>query len=70
MGAVASVTTLMADQTWPTVAFLAVVALISGLARGVSGFGSALIFIPLAAPILLVLVQSLGPGSMALDRNQ
>jgi uncharacterized membrane protein YfcA len=59
-----SAPTLMADQAWTTVVFLAVVALISGLARGFSGFGSALIFIPLAsaavgpslaAPILLVI---------------
>ena len=54
----------LAGQPWPTVAFLALVALVAGLARGFSGFGAALIFIPLAsaavgpslaAPILLAI---------------
>lgn len=49
---------------WPIIAFLVAIAFIAGLARGFSGFGAALIFIPLAsaavgptlaAPILLVI---------------
>ena len=40
---------MIAGQPWPTVAFLIGIALISGLARGFSGFGSALIFIPLGS---------------------
>jgi uncharacterized protein len=37
------------DYTFATVAFLAAAALTAGLARGFSGFGAALIFIPLAS---------------------
>ncbi len=40
---------MIAGQPWPTVAFLIAVASIAGLARGFSGFGSALIFIPLGS---------------------
>ena len=54
----------MAGQSWTVIGFLACVACIAGLARGFSGFGAALIFVPvaaatvgplLAAPILLVI---------------
>ena len=55
---------MIAGHPWPVVAFLIAVAFIASLARGFSGFGSALIFIPLAsaavgpalaAPMLLII---------------
>lgn len=69
----------IADLSTGSIAFVAVAALIGGLARGFSGFGSALIFVPLAstmmapamvAPLLLVvdIVMSAGliPGALRL----
>lgn len=41
-----------ASDFWPSLFLLAVVALAASLARGFSGFGAALIFIPLASAIL------------------
>ncbi|MCU0826391.1 MAG: sulfite exporter TauE/SafE family protein [Tabrizicola sp.] len=37
---------------WPTLAMLAIVTLAASLARGFSGFGAALIFVPLASALL------------------
>ncbi len=63
---------MIAGQPWPVVAFLVAVAFIAGLARGFSGFGSALIFIPLASaavgpslavPVLLV-IDGIGAAPM------
>jgi uncharacterized protein len=63
---------LIGGQGWPTVAFLFAVAFIAGLSRGFSGFGAALIFIPLgsaavgpalAAPILLA-IDAVGAAPM------
>jgi len=54
----------MAGQSWAIIVYLAMVAFVAGTARGFSGFGAALIFVPLAsmmvgprlaAPILLVI---------------
>jgi len=54
----------MAGQSWAVIAYLAGVACIAGLSRGFSGFGAALIFIPMAgaavgprtaAPILMLI---------------
>lgn len=62
----------MAGQHWPTIAFLIAVATVSGLSRGFSGFGAALIFIPLAsaavgpalaAPIFLA-IDAVGAAPM------
>ena len=63
---------MIAGQPWPTVAFLVGVAFIAGLARGFSGFGSALIFIPLAsaavgpplASAVLLAIDGLGAAPM------
>ena len=63
---------MIAGQPWLVVAFLAAIAFIAGLARGFSGFGSALIFIPLASaavgpalavPVLLV-IDGIGAAPM------
>jgi len=40
---------ILADVSLPAVLFLLVAALVAGLARGFSGFGGALIFVPLAS---------------------
>ena len=42
----------LAGYTMPALAFLATSALLAGLARGFSGFGAALIFIPLASTVV------------------
>lgn len=63
---------MIAGQPWPTVAFLLAVAFVAGLARGFSGFGSALIFIPLGsaavgpalASAVLLAVDGLGSTPM------
>ena len=63
---------MIAGQRWPTVAFLIAVALIAGLARGFSGFGSALIFIPLGsaavgptlASAVLLAIDGIGAAPM------
>ncbi len=63
---------MIAGQPWPTVAFLIAVALIAGLARGFSGFGAALIFIPLGsaavgpalASAVLLVIDGIGAAPM------
>ncbi|MEI7711386.1 MAG: sulfite exporter TauE/SafE family protein [Rhodospirillales bacterium] len=63
---------MIAGQPWPTVVFLIAVAFVAGLARGFSGFGSALIFIPLGsaavgpalASAVLLVVDGLGSTPM------
>src|SRR5690606_25946498 len=40
---------ILADVSLPAILFLLVAALVAGLARGFSGFGGALIFVPLAS---------------------
>ena len=52
MFALAFLTHAFETRTPTQLAFLAVTALIAGLARGFSGFGAALIFVPLAGAIL------------------
>ena len=63
---------MIAGQTWQIVVWLAAVAFVAGLSRGFSGFGAALIFIPvasaavgpaLAAPILLA-IDAVGAAPM------
>ena len=63
---------MIAGQPWPTVAFLIAVAFVAGLARGFSGFGSALIFIPLGsaavgpalASAVLLVIDGIGAAPM------
>lgn len=63
---------MIAGYPWLTVVFLIAVALIAGLARGFSGFGAALIFIPLAsaavgpplASAVLLVIDGIGAAPM------
>ncbi len=64
---------MIGGQPWSVVAFLAFAAFVAGLSRGFSGFGAALIFIPLgsaavgpalAAPILLAIDAVGAPAYM------
>ncbi len=52
MDAAAFLQTLTADRTGFEVALLLVIAFVAGLARGFSGFGAALIFMPVASAIV------------------
>ncbi len=63
---------MIGGESWQVVVFLVVAAFVSGLARGFSGFGSALIFVPLASavvgpalavPVLLV-IDGIGAAPM------
>lgn len=74
---------LLTQQSGGDILFLAAIALVAGLARGFSGFGAALIFMPLAstvinpalaAPLLLIVdlvmsVGMIGPASRIADRR-
>ncbi len=63
---------MIAGQPWPTVVFLIAVAFVAGLSRGFSGFGAALIFIPLGsaavgpalAATILLAIDAIGAAPM------